>query len=166
MVLVVGGCGGSSGRRARVVTHASRPLSACLPAAARIIAGAASGARVSGRVGVASSGAAQCVFGAAAVGVTVDLDSEPQAYQRLERQAVEDDQQFGAVRIEAPPQNLTGLGLNAYWYPTEKQVMTTDGRRLITVIVRWHGVTQARRRALARAVARRYLGPLDRRAVP
>jgi hypothetical protein len=101
------------------------------------------------------------VFRSGPVKVTVILDSYPQAYQRLERTAEEDDQQFGTVRTEAPPQQVMGIGLDADWFPTEQKLMTTDGRRLITAFVAWPGARPGRREALGKAVARRYLGPLD-----
>jgi hypothetical protein len=94
------------------------------------------------------------------------VDASPQPYARLERAAVENAQQFGTRRLEGAPQSVSGLGLDAWWFPTERQLETTDGRRLVTVIMGWRGVGDARRRTLGRAVARLYLGPVDRAAVP
>ena len=93
-----------------------------------------------------------------------NVDNGPQPYFRLERTIVEAGQQFGAVRTAAPPQSVTGLGLDAAWFPDEMKLMTTDGVRLITVTINWPGTSGARRRALARATARDYLGPLNRKA--
>jgi hypothetical protein len=90
----------------------------------------------------------------------VTVDSAPQAYSRLERAAVEAAQQFGAVRLEPAPVNVAGLGLDAYWFPKEREVMTTDGVRLITVGVTWGGVGEGRLRAAAEAVAHAFLGRL------
>jgi hypothetical protein len=126
----------------------------------------AGAAAVAGRQGVAGSGAPQCVFSGGRLRVTVMLDSSPQPYTRLERAAVENAQQFGTKRLEAAPQSVTHLGLDAWWFPTEQQLQTTDGRTLVTVTVAWRRVAEARRRALARAMARLYLGPLDRAAAP
>jgi hypothetical protein len=89
--------------------------------------------------------------------VVANLDSSPQPYFRLERTAVEATQQFSVTRNVAAPQTIKGLGKDADWYPAEQQLQTTDGVRLITVTVTWHGVSQGRRRALAVAVARPYL---------
>jgi hypothetical protein len=112
----------------------------------------------------ANSGAPECDFRAIAGGrgvlVSVDVDSAPQPYQVLERAAVEEAQVFGAARVVPAPQAVTRLGLDAYWFPAEQHLMTTDGVRLITVTVRWPAARQSRRRALAAAVARRYLGRL------
>ena len=91
--------------------------------------------------------------------VVANLDSGAQPYFRLERTAVEATQQFSTTRNVAAPQTIKGLGLDADWYPAQQQLQTTDGVRLITITVAWHGVSQGRRRALAVAVARPYLRP-------
>jgi hypothetical protein len=86
-----------------------------------------------------------------------NVDTSPQPYFRLERTAIEAAQVFGSERIVPAPQAVTGLGLEADWFPAHTQLMSTDGLRLITVSVSWKGVTQKRQRALAEAVARTYL---------
>ena len=55
---------------------------------------------------------------------------------------------------------VAGLGLDADWFPDGNYVLTTDGVKLITVTVAWPGSSQAARRALSIAVARRFLGRL------
>ena len=94
------------------------------------------------------------------VRVTANLDDGAQPYFRLERTAVEATQQFGTERLYAAPDQISGLGLDADWYPDANYVQTTDGVRLITVTVAWPGSSQEQRRALSAAIARRYLGPL------
>ncbi len=106
----------------------------------------------------------ECVFRVGRARVTVLVDSFAQPYQRLERVQIEDAQQFGPQRLEAVPQPLRGLGIDAYWFPTEGKVMTTEGRRLITVFVVRPGLSARRKRRLSEAIARRYLGPNDPRA--
>jgi hypothetical protein len=135
----------------------------CAPAARAEIARVAgvAGARVALRRGESSQATPECRFRAGAVRVTVDVDGFPQPYFRLERTAIEDEQQFGTVRLEAAPQAITGVGIEAYWFPTEQKVMVTEGRRLITVLVAWPGAWSRRRETLAKAIARRYLGPPD-----
>lgn len=83
----------------------------------------------------------------------------PQPYFVLERTAVEAGQQFTNQRMIAAPVTVTGLGLDADWFPAEKQLMSTDGKRLITVTVDWRGVPAARQRAIARAALAPYLQP-------
>jgi hypothetical protein len=92
-------------------------------------------------------------------GVTAIVDSGPQPYFLLERTIVEDSQQFSTVALEPAPVHVPRLGLDASWFPGEQQVMTTDGARLIAVAVSSRGSSQARRRELATATARTYLGP-------
>lgn len=86
----------------------------------------------------------------------------PQPYFVLERTAVEATQQFTSKRMIAAPVSVTGLGLDADWFPAQKQLMSTDGKRLITVTVDWRGVPVARQRAVARAALAPYLGPKAR----
>jgi hypothetical protein len=88
----------------------------------------------------------------------------PQPYFVLERTAVEAGQQFTNQRMIAAPVSVTGLGLDADWFPAERQLMSTDGKRLITVTVDWHGVPMARQRAVARAALAPYLRPKPRPA--
>jgi hypothetical protein len=98
------------------------------------------------------------------VGVVANVDTSPQAYQRLERTVVEDGQQFGEMRGFTPPVDVPGLGLAATWLPDQARLLTTDGVRLITITVSWRGASQARAQALGRAVARPYLGKLQPKA--
>ena len=96
--------------------------------------------------------------------MVANVDTAPQAYQRLERTIVEAGQQFGVSRGFTPPVHVAGLGLDASWFPDQTKLMTTDGGRLVSVVISWRGVSQARRQALAKAVARPYLGKLQPRA--
>jgi hypothetical protein len=95
--------------------------------------------------------------------VVAIVDSSPQPYFRLERTVVEATQQFSSAPLPMPV-HIGGLGLDADWFPQPRQIETTDGRRLITVGVVWHGVPTRRRIALAKVIARTYLGPLDKKA--
>jgi hypothetical protein len=137
----------------------------CAPAAQAIVAQAASVAvaDVSTKAGTSSQATPQCVMRAPKLKVVAIVDSAPQAYFRLERAVVEAEQQFSSVPL---PQvkHLNGLGLDAQWFPQQNQLETTDGRRLITIAVTWHGHPLKRQIALAEQTARTYLGPLDRKA--
>jgi hypothetical protein len=121
---------------------------------------------VSTNVGTGNNGEPQCGFAAGGAGrrrvvLVANVDTSPQPYGRLERAIVEAGQQFGTVRTFAPPQTVSHLGLDASWFPDLSELMTTDGRALITVTVKWPRAPQRRQRELAAAVARTYLGPLD-----
>jgi hypothetical protein len=113
------------------------------------------------RVGESGQATPECVFRVGRARVTVLVDGFSQPYQRLERVQIEDAQQFGTQRLEAAPQAVRGLGIDAYWFPTERKVMTTEGRRLITVFVVRPGLSARRQRRLCEAIARSYLGPND-----
>jgi hypothetical protein len=112
----------------------------------------------------------QCAFsaelnGGARVLVVANVDSAPQAFFRLERTAVEAAQNFTSPRVVPAPQHVTGLGLDADWFPSGQHLMTRDGNRLIDVAVTWQGASPARKQGLAEAVARAYLGRLNYHAV-
>jgi hypothetical protein len=128
----------------------------CLPQAERIVARAV-GAPVRAAAGVGNNAEPQCVIRGARASATVNLDSSPQPYQRLERAIVELGQQFGTVREVAPPETIAHLGLDAAWIPSMSQVLTSDGRRLITITIEWPHTPRSMRRALAIALARVYL---------
>jgi hypothetical protein len=118
---------------------------------------------VSQVVSKGNNGMPQCVLTATRPGqppvhVAVNLDSGPQPYFRLERTAVEASQQFGTERLYAAPELIMGLGLDADWFPDGNYVLTTDGVNLITTTVAWPGSSQAQRRALSVAIARRFVG--------
>ena len=120
---------------------------------------------MSARRGESGQATPQCVFRVGRrVRVTVLVDGFAQPYQRLERTQIEDAQQFGTHRLEALPTPVGSLGIDAYWFPTERKVMTTEGRRLISVFVAGARITARRARAEAIAVARDYLGPNDPKA--
>lgn len=174
LVLAVVGCGGSPGRSSSsssgatsssAATSAAAVLPpACAPAA-RTVIGHAFGTLVTERRGESGQATPQCVFhGGHRVRVTVLVDGFAQPYQRLERTQIEDAQQFGTSRLEAVPTPIGHLGIDAYWFPTERKVMTTEGRRLISVFVGGGGLAARRARTLGIAVARVYLDANDPRA--
>jgi hypothetical protein len=141
-----------------------RAAALCPPEAqqamARFLSVPASGIALSTSTG--NNAMPQCTFkaGGAAkrpIVLIANVDSGPQPYFVLERTAVEATQQFTATRMIAAPQDVSGLGLDADWFPAETQLMATDGHRLITVSVSWHGASQARKRVIAEAVTRPYL---------
>jgi len=88
--------------------------------------------------------------------VTMNVDTAPQPYFRLERTIVESAQIFPS-RLSPAPIAVTGLGLDAAWFPAETHLMSTDGTRLVTVTIDWPRASQNREIALARAVTRQYL---------
>jgi hypothetical protein len=113
---------------------------------------------VKARAMTGNNGEPECDFRGPAVSVAVNVDSSPQPYQRLERTIEEDGQQFGTERNFTPPVTVPKLGLDAAWVPDQSQLLTTDGRSLLTITVTWRGEKRARQVVLATLVARRYLG--------
>jgi hypothetical protein len=100
----------------------------------------------------------QCTFTARDhVSLTVNIYTGPQPYFLLERTAVETGQMLVPTHAAPPPQTVTGLGIDAYWFPDRNQLMSTDGVRLITASVSWAGASLARQLALATALSRMYL---------
>jgi hypothetical protein len=123
-----------------------------------------------GKASIANNDMPQCAFrtelrGGTPVLVVANIDSAPQAFFRLERTAVEAAQNFTSPRVVPPPQRIAGLGLDADWFPSSQQLMTSDGNRLISVAVTWRGASVARKQGVAEAVARPYLGRLNYHAV-
>lgn len=131
---------------------------------ARFLAVSARG--IAGKASIANNGMPQCAFsadltGATRVLVVANIDNAPQAFFRLERTAVEAAQNFTSPRVVASPQRIGGLGLDADWFPSSQQLMTSDGNRLISVAVSWRNASTARKQGLAEVVARPYLGRLN-----
>ena len=159
LIVVAGalaGCGAQAHHRKPVCARTAREV---LAARLGIQAPA-----VSQAVSTGNNDMPQCVLSGLPPGVhpvrvtvTVNLDNGPQAYFRLERTAVEASQQFGTVRLYAPPQQIPGLGMEADWFPDADNLETTDGARLVTVTIAWPGAKQAERLRLAEAMARPFL---------
>ncbi len=169
--LALAGCGASSRSSStptNTAVRAKRPP-VCRPAAGVVIARYAGfGVGVlKARATMGNNAEPECHFHGPRVSVVVNVDSSPQPYQRLERTIDEDGQQFSTQRNFAPTVTVAKLGLDAAWVPDQSQLLTTDGRSLLTITVAWRGEKRARQIALATLVARRYLGkPIPKGAVP
>lgn len=160
--LALVGCGTSSRSSATSTKAAARPkpLPVCRPAASTVIArdaGVAPGV-LTARATTGNNAEPECHFRGRGVSVVVNVDSSPQPYQRLERTICEDAQQFTTVRNFSPPVTVPKLGLGAAWVPDQSELLTTDGRVLLTITITWRREKRARQIALATLVARRYLG--------
>jgi hypothetical protein len=145
--------------------HAARPT-VCKPQSRATIARvlAVPSSSVAARAGTGNNGMPQCSFSVTVPGprrirVTANIDNAPQAAFRLMRTVVEATQVWSTAKL-APPQNISGLGIGADWFPAEQQLLTSDGVRLITVTISWRHASTRTKTALAESVARTYLGPL------
>jgi hypothetical protein len=96
--------------------------------------------------------------GGRVVRVTVEVDTEPQAYGVLDRTIVEAAQIFGPQRYSAAPVNVPHLGILASWFPQEQHLETTDAVRVVIATVAWSKAKARSKIALATAAARPYLG--------
>lgn len=92
--------------------------------------------------------------------VELEFDTAPQAYYRLEREAVEDAQAFATSTTHTypPPQALANVGLEADWFPGEQKAMTTDGKTLYSILITWPHVKMAREKALGAHIALALVG--------
>jgi len=159
-------CGSGTGAT-QAPTHPAVTVAAASPCTAAAQAAAARrlgvpASAIARSTFVASSGAPSCRYTAripdgTTVTVTANIDTAPQAYYRLEREVIEDGQMFSTERESPVPQNVSGLGLTADWFPLEMKLETTDGTRLITIEVAWPGRSVQAREATAEAVAAAYL---------
>jgi hypothetical protein len=176
LALGCSGCGGGGAKPAPKPVHHVSPWKPGKRATASTnVCTTAGRAAFAGKVGVAPttvkerrtharSGASECVFSAGHVVASVSVSGAPEAYAVLERQAEEQAQIFGAKRFTPAPQLILGLGVDAYWFPAQQQVMTTEGVNLIqATIVHWPHTRTARRRALGTALARPYVGKTDKK---
>jgi hypothetical protein len=142
---------------------ATAATNVCVPKAARVVAAYTHRpvAKVSMTRGHDNSGAANCRFVSGPLVATASVSGAPDAYAVLERKAEEEAQIFGGERLVPAPQYIMHLGIDAYWYPREHFVQTTDAVNLITAgVKRWPGVSKRRWEHMSEALGRRYLGKL------
>ena len=167
--LVTVGCGGPARSAARV-SPSGVALSPPCSARARGELARSSGIAVDSVVSspfTASGGAASCRFSArdgvaGSLEVIAELDSAPQAYYRLDREVVEFSQNviWAHLGERAYPYPIPHLGLAADWFPSENQLLSTDGVRLITIVVSSLPAGAGGGARVAASLARSYLGPL------
>lgn len=115
------------------------------------------------RAQTANSSYPECVFevrlaGGRRVALSVEVDTEPDAYADLERAIVENGQDFSG-HLSATPVHVAGLGLDASWFPLQTKLETTDAQRLIiATIIDWPHASTHDQVRLTAAAARGYLG--------
>ena len=137
--LAVAGCGSSTSHHARAPQASQRkdtPRPLLLGARAALATALhISPSAISARPFTPPSGVAACRFTAPHLNVVATLDSAPQAYQRFNRTTVEYEQNvlWAHLGAKAYPINIPHLGLDADWIPPQREIITTDGVRLITV---------------------------------
>jgi hypothetical protein len=138
VLVVLAGCGSSG---------PPKPVHACMSSVRQVI-----GSHVTARAANPQDGIAGCRYGH---GVTVTIDSNPQAFQRFDR-AVEERSQVALWSHEESdvPVELQGIGARADWFPSESTMLSTDGPNLVSVEVRPGRHARATARAVSLAVLR------------
>jgi hypothetical protein len=103
-----------------------------------------------------------CRYDAAGREFRVTVDTAPQAWLRWER-AQEERQQNASEWSNTPSQKargVAGVGGGAFWVQAPRELVTSDGRQLLTVrVLRPAAAQPARRDAIG--VARAGLGPVQ-----
>jgi hypothetical protein len=150
--LAAAGCGGAV--QAAPARHAVSPCSRQMAA----VTGAGAHTRVVSR----EPQVVTCRYEAAGRDFRVTVDTAPQAWLRWERAQVE-RQQTASEWSDTPsqkPRDVAGVGGGAFWVRAPRELVTSDGRRLLTVRVLQPAAAQPARRA-AIGVARAGLGPVQ-----
>ncbi|HEY6891593.1 MAG TPA: hypothetical protein VI300_27560 [Solirubrobacter sp.] len=141
-VLALAGCGGTT------AAPAHRAVNPCARMAA------AAGDR--GAVAASDPDILTCRLTAAAAEFRVIVDTAPQALVRFQRAQVERTQttrEWANIPAQQPIM-VTGVGQGAFWVRAPRELVTTDGRRLVTVrVIRPRAATTARRAAIGVAQA-------------
>jgi hypothetical protein len=160
--LALAACG--AGRSAKVNRTQSALQATCLPAARQAIARAISvgSAGIGELRSKGNNGYPQCLFQArlpsgARFHALVNVDTGPSPYFVVDRTIEEDAQVFTPKPLYPPPLSISGVGLEAAWFPQYPYLLTTDGFRMLAVTVVWPHHTQRSERALAIAIVKPYL---------
>jgi hypothetical protein len=149
--LAMAGCGESSPAPHR----ATEPAGPCVAQARAAVSRAADGANASTRVTGVSPGLATCVYAAPGLRVEAMVDTNPQAAARFSRAVVERDQvAVWSGHHGHAPRLLHGIGQGADWFPDDLLLLTTDGRKLVSITLARSSLSRAQALRLAQAVAR------------
>jgi hypothetical protein len=134
------GCGASGDTAPASAPAPSRP-----PRAAAATCPAAIGVAVARSLGNAGApspppratadgpGVVTCSYRLGAQRVRVTIDRAPQAAARFSRTVVERGQVYDASDPRERPVQRDGIGLGADWIPGPRELLATDGDRLVTV---------------------------------
>jgi hypothetical protein len=153
--VLLAGCG--HGDDAVFDRHVARP--GCLTAVLRVLDPDGGGA-VRMTAAPASTGVRGCRYVVAGGPiVVVSVDSNPQAQTRFSRAVVERDQvALWSHHRDDAPRLLGDIGVGADWFPGERELLSTDGRRLVSVRVPRGSRPQGIARAVSVAVLRARVG--------
>lgn len=149
------GCSGSGDTKPRTAS----PQCPAKPAAAlaRAAAAPAGAPRLLDRAGVVVT----CMYSAGSTRIRLIVDDAPQAYRRWIRAQVERTQtamEWSHTPRQAP-HDVHGVGAGAFWVIGPRELVATDGRRLVTATVLAPPAVATARR-LAGRIAAAALGPV------
>jgi hypothetical protein len=155
VALVVAGCGGGEDPAPRAPAR-KPPAPTCSP---KLTAAAGPGAHA--RALSSEPDLVTCQYDSAGGSFRVTVDKLPQAWFRWSRAQVERTQ-TAAEWSHTPAQqarDVHGVGGGAFWVSGPRELVASDGQRLVTVrVLRPKAGTKARRAAIR--VARAGLGPV------
>jgi hypothetical protein len=166
VVALAAACGSAAPKTStqRAAVHRPAPAGPCQPAPRAAVARFlhVAPASIAIATGTGNDGNPQCTYATRLpsgkrASFSADIYSGPQPYFVLERTIVEASQPFTPQRLSPAPQAVTGLGLEASWFPNRDQLMSTDGLKIITVTVAWPGASVRREIAVATVLSRPYL---------
>ena len=165
IALALAGCGGSRHYApVRERTSAKTLAGPCAPRARAALATVlhVSPSAIAPRPFTPPSGVLACRFTARHLDVVATLDSAPQAYARFNRTTVEYAQNvlWAHLGAKAYPVDIPHLVLDADWISPQREIITTDGIRLITVTTTTVPADAQPPQTVATRLARTYLGPL------
>lgn len=150
---VLGGGGDAANKTPAAAKHA--PPSGCLPAVSAAFAADTGATTVASRPTPADLGLVGCHNVAGGAAATVTVDSNPQAALRFNNTVEERDQvSLWSHNPQDSPRALTGIGQGADWIPSERLILSTDGKRLVSVQIRSRPHAQRTARALTLATLR------------
>ena len=155
LVVATAAVAASCGESRPAPRHTARPAGPCVGQARAAVSRAAGGATARSRVTGVSPGLATCVYAAGALRVEALVDTNPQAAVRFSRAVVERDQvAVWSGHHGHAPRLLQGIGEGADWFPDDRQLLTTDGRKLVSVTLVASSLSRAQELRLAEAIAR------------
>jgi hypothetical protein len=150
-IVAVAACGGSPS----VPRRAAHPTSPCAAQVRAAVASAAGAGLVQARTTSASPGLATCVYEAKRLSVRALVDTNPQAAVRFDRAVVERAQvAVWSGHHERAPRLLHGIGQGADWFPADREILATDGRKFVSITLVRSSLPARNALRLAMAAAR------------
>lgn len=147
---ILGGCGGAAHKKRAATARA--PASGCVHAVAAAFAANTGARTVTTTPTEASPGERGCRYVARGAVATITVDSNPQAFLRFNKTVEERDQALlWSGHPEDAPRTVSDAGRGADWFPRERLLLSSDGKRLVSVEIRTRHHPRRTARALTLA---------------